>query len=324
MKVSLSGIKPTHSPHLGNFFGAIEPGIRLQDSHETFYFIADFHALTTVRDPIRLKQDSLEIAAIYLAAGYDFKKGALYRQSDIPEITELMWLLACTVSMGDLTRAHAYKAAKDRGEEGQINLGVFSYPVLMTADILAVEADVVPVGKDQVQHLEMARAIARRFNFHFGETFKEPQELVQENVAVVPGTDGQKMSKSYGNGINPFLPSKKLKKQVMAIVTDSKELEEPKDPSHDNVIALYRLLASPEKLKEIEEKYRAGGYGYGHAKLALFEELEARFAPMREEYQRLMAHPEEIDRILKAGAEKVRSRASSVLERAKKACGLLR
>jgi len=320
--ISLSGIKPTHSPHIGNYLGMIRPAIELQSTHNTYYFIADLHALTSVRDPEKLKRDVREIAAIFLASGFDPSNGALYKQSDVPEVSELSWLLSCAVSMGDLTRAHAYKAAKDKGEEGQLSLGTFAYPVLMTADILSVNADVVPVGKDQVQHLEMARAIARRFNFHFGETFREPQELVREDVAIVPGVDGRKMSKSYQNGIDPFLDAKSVKKQVMAIVTDSKGLEDTKDPTNDNVVALYKLFATKEKIQQIEEKYRAGGYGYGHAKLALLEEIEAHFSPLREKYNEYLNNNDYLDQVLNNGAEKTREIASRILSQAQKNCGL--
>jgi tryptophanyl-tRNA synthetase len=300
----------------------IKPAIELQKTHETFYFIANYHALTTVRDAEQLRHDTFSVAATFIALGYDTQKGALFRQSDIPEVTELTWLLSCAVSMGDLTRAHAYKAAKDRGEEGTLNMGVFAYPVLMAADILLYDSDVVPVGKDQLQHIEMARAIAKRFNHHFGETFKEPQEYIRPEVAVVPGLDGRKMSKSYNNGIEPLAPSKQLKKQIMAIVTDSKGLEDVKDPANDNVVALYKLFATPEELKEMEENYRRGGYGYGHAKLALFEKFEAVFGPARKRYDELMNDRAELEKVLKQGAEKARSKAADVIARARKACGV--
>ena len=321
-KISLSGIKPTHTPHIGNYLGMIRPAIDLQQSHVPYYFIADLHALTSVRDADKLRNDTADIAAVFLASGFDPKNGALYRQSDIPEVSELNWLLGCCVSMGDLNRAHSYKAAKDRGVEGELNLGVYSYPVLMTADILAVEADVVPVGKDQLQHVEMARAISRRFNFHFGETFKEPQEIIREDVAVIPGIDGRKMSKSYQNGISPFLDAKSVKKQVMAIVTDSKGLEDVKDPTNDNIVALYRLFANSDKVKEMESKYRQGGYGYGHGKLALLEEIEAHFSPMRAKYNDYMQDRAYLNQVLKEGAERVREIASQVLLRAQKNCGI--
>lgn len=321
-KISLSGIKPTGVPHLGNYLGMIRPAIELQKTHNTFYFVANYHALTTVRDAKTLSDDTYALAAAFLAFGFDSSAGALFRQSDIPEVPELMWLLACTVSMGDLFRIHTFKAAKEAGEEGQLNLGVFSYPVLMAADILAYDSDVVPVGKDQLQHLEMARAIAKRFNFHFGEVLKEPKELVRNEVAVIPGIDGRKMSKSYGNGIDPLAPSKILKKQVMAIVTDSKGLEDVKDPANCNILALYKFFASPNEIREIEDKYRAGNYGYGHAKMALLEKLEAEFSGPRAEFEKLMKDRAHLDQVFRAGAQKAREKAGPVLEKARKACGL--
>ncbi len=322
MKTSLSGIKPTGIPHLGNILGMVLPAIEMQRTHKTLYFIADLHALTTVRDGAALKADTYALAASFLALGFDPTKGALFKQSDVPEIAELMWLLSCTVSLGDLFRAHAFKSAKDEGTEGQLNLGVFSYPVLMAADILAYDSDVVPVGKDQLQHLEMSRAIAKRFNHHFGETFKEPQELIQNNVAVVPGIDGRKMSKSYNNGIDPLSPAKNVKKQVMAIVTDSKGLEEPKDPDTCNIVSLFKLFSNEAELNELKAKYRAGNFGYGHAKLALLEKIEQKFAAPRAKFEELINNKTQLDAFLSAGAEQARQKAKEVLLRARKACGL--
>jgi len=322
MKRSLSGIKSTGSPHLGNYLGMIRPAIDLQQTHETFYFIANLHALTSVRDAEANRRDTFEIAALFLACGFDPAKGALFRQSDVPEHTELMWLLSCAVPLGDLFRAHAYKAAKDKGEEGALNAGVFLYPVLMAADILLYDSDIVPVGKDQLQHLEMTRELARRFNFHFGATFKEPKELIKEDVAVVPGIDGRKMSKSYGNGIEPFRPAKEVKKQVMSIVTDSKGLEDKKDPDTCHIFSLYKLFANSAERDETAAKYRAGGYGYGHAKLALLEKIEAHFGASRRKYEELLKNPAEVEAALQAGARRARSVATPVLARARKNCGL--
>lgn len=322
VKRSLSGIKPTGAPHLGNILGMIQPAIDMQETHETFYFIADYHALTSVRKPEELRHDTYSVAAQWLALGLDPNKACLFRQSDIAQVTELMWILGTVTSMGDLNRAHAFKAAKDRGEEGAANMGLFAYPVLMAADIILYDSDVVPVGKDQIQHVEMARAMAQRFNHYFGETLKEPQELVQENVATVPGIDGRKMSKSYGNGIVPLEAPKKVKKQVMAIVTDSKELEDVKDPDTCHIVKLYELFASGEELEEMKNNYRAGGYGYGHAKLALLEKIEDRFATAREKYNHLMQNTAELDEVLAHGAVKAREVAAEVLERARIACGL--
>jgi len=322
MKRSLSGIKPTGVPHLGNYLGMIRPAIELQQTHDTFYFIANYHALTSVRDAAKLRQDTLNVAAQFLAFGLNPSKGAFFRQSDIPEVTELTWVLATVTSMGDLTRAHAYKAAKDKGEEGALNLGVFSYPVLMAADIILYDTDVVPVGKDQVQHLEMARSMAQRFNHYFGETLKEPKELVREDVATIPGIDGRKMSKSYDNGIEPLSSPKALKKQVMAIVTDSKGLEDKKDPDTCNIVNLYKFFATAEELNGIKEKYRAGGYGYGHAKLALLEKLEESFGPARAQYEDLLKRPNDVEDILREGSKKARVIAQGVLQRTLKACGI--
>jgi tryptophanyl-tRNA synthetase len=321
-KRSLSGIKPTGRPHLGNYLGMIKPALDLQKSFECYYFVADFHALTSNPKPEELRAQVYEVTASYLACGLDPESAVLFRQSDVPEVTELSWMLSCCVSMGDLTRAHAYKAAKDKGLEGTLNLGVFSYPVLMAADILLYDSDVVPVGKDQVQHLEMARAIAKRFNHFYGETLKEPQEKVQPDVAVIPGIDGQKMSKSYNNGIEPFASAKELKRQVMAIVTDSKGLEEPKDPSNCNILALYRFFANPAEIADIEAKYRAGNYGYGHAKLALLEKLEQHFAEPRKLYEKYRNDEALLESILAKGAERAGKLAREVLARAKKAAGV--
>lgn len=323
MKRSLSGIKPTGNPHLGNYFGFMRRAIDMQSSYDTAYFIANYHALTSVRDPEQLRTDSLKIAAIFIAAGYNTDKGVLYLQSDVPEVTELTTILSNYVSLGDLSRAHAYKAAKDQGTEGTLNAGVFMYPVLMAADILIHDADVVPVGKDQIQHLEMARSIAARFNHYHGEILKEPLELVDDNVAVVTGTDGRKMSKSYNNGIEPFGTSdKELKKQVMAIVSDSKGLEDIKDPTICNIVSLYKLFCTKAELADIESKYRAGGYGYGHAKMALLDKIHEHFDPMRAKYQELMSDKGELENILKNGAKKAKLRAQAVLSRTRKACGL--
>lgn len=295
----------------------------MQQSYDTAYFIANYHALTSVRNAHELRQDTLKIAAIFIAAGYDTDKGILYRQSDVPQVTELTSILANYVSMGDLSRAHAFKAAKDAGTEGTLNAGVFMYPVLMASDILIHDADVVPVGKDQVQHLEMARAIAARFNHYHGDVLKEPLELVDDKVAIVPGTDGRKMSKSYNNGIEPFGSSdKELKTQTMAIVSDSKGLEDIKDPSTSNIVALFKLFASPTELADMESKFRAGGYGYGHAKMALLDKIHEHFDPMRARYTELIKNHDELEKILHRGAEKAAVRASAVLKRVRAACGL--
>jgi tryptophanyl-tRNA synthetase len=322
-KRSLSGIKPTGRPHLGNYLGMIRPAIELQKNYECFYFVANYHALTNNPDPKELRDLVYEVTACFLSCGLDTDKSVFFRQSDVPEVTELQWILANCVSMGDLMRAHAFKAAKDKGIEGTLNLGVFSYPVLMAADILLYDSDIVPVGKDQLQHLEMARAMAKRFNHFYGDSvLKEPQEHMSPEVAVVPGIDGQKMSKSYNNGIEPFASPKELKKQVLSIVTDSKGLEEAKDPSHCNIMALYKFFASSDEVQEMEKKYRAGNYGYGHAKMALLEKIESYFKGPREIYNKIRHDEKYLEEQLNRGAIKARSQAKLVLDRVRKACGV--
>ena len=332
---SLSGIKPTGQPHWGNYFGMIEPAVKLADDHDAFYFVADLHALTTVRDRAALQRDSLGIAATMIAAGLDPDKSTLWRQSDVPEVLELTWLLGCVTSMGLMERAHGYKDAKAKGKD--LGFGAFAYPVLMAADILLYDSDVVPVGKDQVQHLEMARDMATWFNVAFmgapaggtvdeakwdGRMLKKPGALVQTQTAIVPGVDGQKMSKSYDNYIAIFASQKELKKGVMAIKTDSKGLEEPKDPDTCNVFQLYKLFASKAQQAELAAKYRAGNFGYGHAKLELLALAEAHFGPKRARYDELMARPDDLRDILAHGAQKARAVARPVIERVRAATGL--
>ncbi len=332
---SLSGIKPTGQPHWGNYFGMIQPAIQLADDHDAFYFVADLHALTTVRDREALQRDSLGITATMLAAGLDPAQSTLWRQSDVPEVLELAWLLGCVTSMGLMERAHGYKDAKAKGKD--LGFGAFGYPVLMAADILLYDSDVVPVGKDQVQHLEMARDMATWFNVAFmgapaggtvadvkwdGRMLKKPDALVQAKTAIVPGVDGQKMSKSYDNYIAVFASQKELKKGVMAIKTDSKGLEEPKDPETCNVFQLYKLFATPAQQAELAAKYRAGNFGYGHAKLELLALAEAHFGPQRARYDALMARPDDLRDILKTGAQKARAVAQPVIERVRDATGL--
>lgn len=321
---SLSGIKSTGHPHLGNYLGMIRPAIQLQETHEAYYFVADLHALTSERDPVAMRRQTHEITATFLALGLDPTRTAFFRQSDVPEVTELTWYLSCVTAMGELERAHAWKARKDQGDEGAAVHGLFAYPVLMAADILLYDAHVVPVGKDQVQHIEFTRDWALRFNHHFGETFRIPEAAVREEVMTIPGIDGRKMSKSYDNGIDVFLPSKKLKKRVMQIVTDSTPLEEPKDPDTCNVVALYKYFATPAEVSEMKAKYRAGGFGYGHAKLALFEALERHLGPHRAEYDRLIGDPATLEAVLAQGADKARVTAYEVLSRARERLGFLR
>jgi tryptophanyl-tRNA synthetase len=320
-KRSLSGIKPTAAPHIGNYLGMIRPAIDLQEEYEAFYFVADYHALTSTHDKALMRASTYDATAVFLAFGLDPERAVFWRQSDVPEVCELTWILTCMTSMGLLERAHAWKSAKERGEAGAINAGVFSYPVLMAADILMYDSDVVPVGKDQVQHLEMARDMAQRFNHVFGDTLKLPRASVREEVQTIVGTDGQKMSKSYDNTIPVFLPAKKLRKKLMGITTDSKGLDDPKDPDTCNVMALYRLFGTPEQIGEMERKYRAGGFGYGHAKQALFEVMEAHLGPYRERYVELRADEDRLEDILRSGAVRARAVGTEVLERVRSAAG---
>jgi len=318
----LTGIKPTAMPHVGNLLGAIEPALRLQQEHEAFYFIADYHALTTLQDAAKMRQYRREVAATWLALGLDPARTALFDQSDVPEVAELTWLLACVLGTGALERAHAFKAAQADGRE--INVGTFLYPVLMAADILIYDSNLVPVGKDQKQHVEMARDMAIAFNHRFGEVFVLPEPLIRDDVATIPGLDGRKMSKSYGNTVELWLPEKQLRKKIMSIVTDSKGVEDVKDPETCNVFALYKLFATPEQVAELAARYRAPGMGYGHAKQALFEVMEARLGPARARYEALLAEGAELDAALEAGARRARGVAAGVLARAREASGFRR
>lgn len=322
-KRSLSGIKPTGNPHLGNYLGMIRPAIDLQEDYDAFYFVADFHALTSVKDPKFMRESVLQITAYFLAFGLDPTRAAFFRQSDIPEVTELTWILSCVTHMGLLERAHSYKAAKDQGIEKEINHGVFTYPVLMAADILIYDSDIVPVGSDQMQHLEMTRDMASKFNSAFGGNFlKLPEARISDNVATVPGTDGRKMSKSYNNIIEPLLPSKQLRKQIMAVQTDSTPMEDPKDPTTCNVFTLYKLFATPEELTEMDENYRRGGYGYGHAKQTLFEKMDEHFAPFRERFEAIRNDEEYLESILHDGEQRVRPIVAEVMDRVRRASGV--
>ncbi len=317
---ALSGIKPTGSPHWGNYFGMIQPAVQLSKDYESFYFIADFHALTTVRDAAALREDSYGVAATLIAAGLDPADCVLWRQSDVPEVCELSWLLGCVSGFGLIERAHAFKDA--RANERDVNFGVVSYPVLMAADILLYDADVVPVGKDQVQHLEMTRDMAQSFNATYGEVFKLPVFQLG-TPEPVPGIDGRKMSKSYDNTIPIMAKGKALKKLVMSIKTDSTPLEDPKDPDTCSVFAFYALFADAEQQAAMRANYAGGNYGYGHAKLALIEAIDATFGHARERRAYYDAHPDEVEDILRAGAEKARKVARGVLDRARAACGLV-
>ncbi len=317
---SLSGIKPTGTPHLGNYLGFLKPALKLQGSRDTFYFIADYHALTSVREPNVLREQTYELVAVFAALGMDFERHTFFRQSDVPEVTELTWLLSCVTPMGLLERAHAYKDAIAKGEE--INDGMFQYPVLMAADILIYDSHEVPVGKDQKQHLEMTRDIAQRFNNAFGETFMLPDPLIAEEVATIPGVDGRKMSKSYGNEIPLFSTEAQLRKAVMRIVTDSKTVEEAKDPDTCNVFQIFRHFAPPDAQAHWAGRYRAGGMGYGEIKQATFEAINREIAPYRERYFALRKDEPQLNAILARGGTKARRVAQGVLARARKRVGL--
>jgi tryptophanyl-tRNA synthetase len=311
----LTGVQSTGTPHLGNLLGAILPAIEMakDPSNESFIFIADLHSLTQIKDDSTMRENTYSTAATWLACGIDPSVTTFYRQSDVAEVTELMWHLLCYFPYQRLTLAHGFKDKSDRLDD--VNAGLFTYPILMAADILLYDAEVVPVGKDQLQHLEMTRDVAARFNHKMGETFVLPQDKIQEDSQLVPGTDGNKMSKSRDNYITIFLPEKELKKQVMEIVSDSKGLEESKDPDACTIFALYKLLASENEINAMRANYINGGYGYGHAKLALYELILVKFAKEREIYFELMANPAKIDHILAIGAEKARVVAQGVLNR---------
>ncbi len=309
----LTGIQSTGVPHFGNILGAIQPLIELsnQPENEAFAFVADLHSLTTIRNSEDRKINTKAVVAAWIACGFDYKKNTLYLQSDVPEVTELTWYLSCFTPYPMLANAHSFK--DKGGRMSEVNAGLFTYPVLMTADIIGYDANIVPVGKDQVQHLEMARDIASAFNNQYGETFVVPEAKVDENVKVVPGTDGQKMSKSYGNTINIFLPEKELKKQIGTIVTDSTPLEEPKNPETCNVFALYKLISTPEQQTQMRNNYLGGNYGYGHAKAELLQLILTRFSTEREIFKRLMENDAELEVILSEGATKARKIISSVI-----------
>lgn len=317
----LTGIQSTNIPHLGNILGAIMPAIELsrQPGNDSLFFIANLHSLTSVKDINLLKESTDAVAATWLAFGFDTDKNIFYRQSDVPEVCELTWYLNCMTPYPMLANAHSFKDKSERLAD--VNAGLFTYPVLMAADIILYDADFVPVGKDQVQHLEMTRDIAEKFNNRFGETFVIPQVKVDEQVMIVPGTDGQKMSKSYNNFINIFLPEKELKKIVMGIVTDATPLEDPKDPDTCNVFALYRLLATSEQTAAMRENYLKGGYGYGHAKTALLELILEKFKKERALYNHYMENRNELEAKLQTGADKARVIAKATLKRVREKLG---
>ncbi|MEM9077849.1 MAG: tryptophan--tRNA ligase [Bacteroidota bacterium] len=317
----LTGVQSTGTPHLGNILGAIMPAIQMakDPNNESFLFIADMHSLTQIKNGEELRENTYATAAAWLAFGLDIEETVFYRQSDVPQVTELAWYLNCFFPYQRLTLAHSFKDKADRLED--VNAGLFNYPMLMAADILLYDADIVPVGKDQLQHLEMTRDVASRFHHQMGETFVFPQAQVQQETMYVPGTDGQKMSKSKGNIIDIFQTDKKLRKQVMGIVTDSTPMEDPKDPSKDNVFALYKVLASEEQIEEMSANYLAGNYGYGHAKQALYEVILNKFEEPREKFAYYMEHLKEIDEALAIGAEKAKQVAYGVLQRVREKVG---
>lgn len=319
----LTGVQSSGRPHLGNILGAIQPAISLSKSpeHESLFFIADLHSLTTIKDAEVLKNNIYSIAAAWLAFGFDTESNIFYRQSHIREVTELAWILCCNTPYPMLANAHSFKDKSERLSD--VNAGLFTYPVLMAADIILYDAEFVPVGKDQLQHLEITRDIASAFNHKYGETFVLPQAKIDEQVMTIPGVDGQKMSKSYNNTIDIFLPEKQLRKSIMAIKTDSTPMEEPKDPANDTTFTLYKLLASPEQTNEMRNNYLAGNYGYGHAKQALYELIVEKYAEQRKAFDFYMNNPGELDSRLEKGAEKARAIASEVLTKVKRKIGLI-
>lgn len=317
----LTGVQSTGTPHLGNLLGAIIPAIKManEPGNDSFIFIADMHSLTQIKDAETLRQNTYSVAATWLACGLDIEKSVFYRQSDIPQTTELSWYLSCFFPYQRLTLAHSFKDKSDRLED--VNAGLFTYPMLMAADILLYDAEIVPVGKDQLQHLEITRDVASRFHNKMGETFVIPEAKVEKNTMYVPGTDGAKMSKSKDNYINLFQPDKKLRKQIMGIETDSTPLEEPKDPDTCNVFGLYKLVASEEQIAEMRKNYEAGGYGYGHAKQALYEVLLEKFEEPRKKYDYYMNNLEELDKALNVGKEKAFKIADEVIKRVREKVG---
>ncbi|MDG2151378.1 MAG: tryptophan--tRNA ligase [Polaribacter sp.] len=317
----LTGVQSTGTPHLGNLLGAILPAIKMANNpeNEAFLFIADMHSLTQIKNGDELRENTYSTAATWLACGLDIEKTVFYRQSDVPQVTELSWYLSCFFPYNRLTLAHSFKDKSDRLED--VNAGLFSYPMLMAADILLYDAEIVPVGKDQLQHLEMTRDVANRLNNLVGETLVAPKAKIQENTKLVPGTDGKKMSKSRNNIINIFLTDKKLRKQIMSIKTDSKGLEEPKTPDNDTIFGLYKLVASESQIKEMRANYEGGNYGYGHAKQALYELIIDQFSEIRERYHHFMNHKNEIDEALKIGAIKATTVADDVLKRVRTKIG---
>jgi tryptophanyl-tRNA synthetase len=319
----LTGVQSTGTPHLGNLLGAIMPAIQMANNpaNESFLFIADLHSITQIKNGTELKQNTYSTAAAWLACGLDTNKVVFYRQSDVPQTAELSWYLSCFFPFQRLTLAHSFKDKADRLED--VNAGLFTYPMLMAADILLYDAEIVPVGKDQMQHLEITRDVASRFNHQMGETFVLPEGKTSEETMLIPGTDGHKMSKSRNNFINIFLDDKALLKQIKGIETDSTPLEEPKNPDTCNVFGLYKLLGTEEQIAQLKANYLAGNYGFGHAKQALFDLITEKFNPEREKYKYYMNHLEEVDKLLFEGAAKAGKVADGVLKRVRGKLGFM-
>jgi tryptophanyl-tRNA synthetase len=327
-KVALTGIKPSGTPHIGNYLGVIQPSLALVNEFDAYYFIADEHALTTVHDAKQMRELSYEVAATWLALGLDPDKTVVYRQSDIPEVFELTWILSCVTPKGLMNRAHAYKdavaanEAAGRTTDDGVSMGLFNYPILMASDILIVDADIVPVGSDQRQHVEYARDIAETFNRTFGDALRIPEARIDDNVATIVGVDGRKMSKSYGNEIPIFMDAKAQRKLVMRIVTDSRQPDEPKDPSTDNLFRIYEHFGTADDVASVRARYESGGIGYGEVKDMLATALEERFGEPRARYEDLMAHRDRIDEILADGSARARKIARATLDGVRQAIGL--
>lgn len=319
-KRALSAVKPTGRPHIGNYFGAMKQFVDLQDTFDMYVFIAEYHAMTTMQNNNELRQSINDLVLDYLAIGINPEQATLYRQSDIPELTELTWMFNCLVTIPWLERAHAFKDRTEKGIEATV--GLFDYPVLMAADILLPESEVIPVGKDQVQHVEMAREVARKFNNTYGDTFREPEEYIIEDVAIVPGTDGQKMSKSYGNTIPLFGTDSEIKKAIMSIVTDSKEPADKKNPDECNVFALHKLITSEPQLSEIKKGYEEGGLGYGDSKKMLLENYLNFIAPMREKRAYYEQNPGIVRQILDEGKSKIQKIVKEKMKEVREKVGL--
>ncbi|MCK4918504.1 MAG: tryptophan--tRNA ligase [Candidatus Pacebacteria bacterium] len=320
-KILLSGVKPTGRPHIGNYFGMMKQIVDMQDEYESFPFIPDYHALTSVQSADKMREDTINVVIDFLAIGLDPEKVNLFKQSDVPQVTELTWVFNCITKMPYLMRAHAFKDAEAKNKD--INIGVFDYPILMAADILIQDTDVVPVGKDQIQHVEMARDIAEKFNKLFGETFKLPQSKLVSGLEVIPGTDGQKMSKSYGNTIELFAEDEEIHKAIMSIPTDSKEILDSKDPEECNVFALHKLFSTEDELGEIKKRYVEGGMGYKESKDILIKNIQDFITPLREKRKEIAKNPERVLEILKQGGEVARQRAEEKMKDVREKIGLI-